>query len=89
MRLRFSYCCLQRFSMFELVPRLTLRLMMLQVRRLWASESQKLPVLEISLPKILECLGLTQAQFIDVCILAGCDYAESIKGALFCRTKPS
>ena len=28
----------------------------------------------------MEELDLTHPQFVDVCILAGCDYAESIKG---------
>ncbi|XP_028833503.1 probable flap endonuclease 1 homolog isoform X2 [Denticeps clupeoides] len=37
-------------------------------------------VIEFSLPKILEELKLTQAQFIDLCILLGCDYCEKIVG---------
>ena len=31
-------------------------------------------------PQILEGLNLTMAQFVDVCILSGCDYCETIKG---------
>uniref|UniRef100_A0A453ME36 XPG-I domain-containing protein n=1 Tax=Aegilops tauschii subsp. strangulata TaxID=200361 RepID=A0A453ME36_AEGTS len=29
---------------------------------------------------VLEELGLTMDQFIDLCILSGCDYCENIKG---------
>lgn len=50
------------------------------VRRLWASEASKLPVLEFNREKILQALDLTDDQFVDLCILAGCDYAEHIKG---------
>ena len=31
--------------------------------------------------QVLEGLGLTQDQFIDLCILCGCDYCGTIKGA--------
>eukprot|EP00742_Colponemidia_sp_Colp-10_P002213 GILJ01002366.1.p1 GENE.GILJ01002366.1~~GILJ01002366.1.p1 ORF type:complete len:404 (-),score=74.71 GILJ01002366.1:140-1294(-) len=40
----------------------------------------KRPILEFSLPKALEQLGLTMEQFVDLCILCGCDYSESIRG---------
>ena len=30
--------------------------------------------------QVIEGLGLTPDQFIDVCILCGCDYCDSIKG---------
>ncbi len=50
------------------------------VRKLWASEAAKIPVLEFSLEKALAGLDLTYDQFVDVCILAGCDYCEPIKG---------
>ena len=30
--------------------------------------------------QVIEGLGLTQEQFIDMCILCGCDYCGSIKG---------
>lgn len=30
--------------------------------------------------QILEGLNLTMDQFIDLCILSGCDYCESIRG---------
>nr|XP_034980615.1 flap endonuclease 1-like isoform X1 [Zootoca vivipara] len=35
---------------------------------------------EISLPVVLQKLGLTQEQFVDLCILLGCDYCEKIRG---------
>ncbi|KQK12287.1 flap endonuclease 1-B [Brachypodium distachyon] len=38
------------------------------------------PVTEFEVPKVLEELGLTMDQFIDLCILSGCDYCENIKG---------
>jgi flap endonuclease-1 len=31
---------------------------------------------------VLEGLGLTMEQFIDLCILAGCDYCDTIRGAM-------
>ena len=30
--------------------------------------------------QVIEGLGLTHEQFIDMCILCGCDYCGSIKG---------
>ena len=30
--------------------------------------------------KVLEELGITQEQFVDVCILSGCDYCDTIRG---------
>ncbi|TVU43892.1 hypothetical protein EJB05_03312 [Eragrostis curvula] len=41
---------------------------------------KKSPVTEFELSKVLEELGLTMDQFIDLCILSGCDYCENIKG---------
>ncbi|PUZ36256.1 hypothetical protein GQ55_9G023100 [Panicum hallii var. hallii] len=37
-------------------------------------------VTEFEVSKVLEELGLTMDQFIDLCILSGCDYCENIKG---------
>ena len=37
-------------------------------------------ILEISHDKVLAGLGFSEAQFIDLCILLGCDYCESIRG---------
>eukprot|EP01097_Dermamoeba_algensis_P010303 TRINITY_DN7548_c0_g1_i1.p1 TRINITY_DN7548_c0_g1~~TRINITY_DN7548_c0_g1_i1.p1 ORF type:complete len:401 (-),score=115.15 TRINITY_DN7548_c0_g1_i1:148-1311(-) len=50
------------------------------LRHLTSAESKKLPILEIHLEKVLSGLGLTMDQFIDLCILCGCDYCDSIKG---------
>ncbi|CAO3668810.1 unnamed protein product [Rhizopus microsporus] len=50
------------------------------LRHLTFSEARKLPIDEINLEKALEGMGLTPEQFIDLCILLGCDYTESIKG---------
>ncbi|XP_063074880.1 probable flap endonuclease 1 homolog [Engraulis encrasicolus] len=37
-------------------------------------------VIEYSLSKILEALQLSQEEFVDLCILLGCDYCEKIGG---------
>lgn len=50
------------------------------LRRLTFSEMRKEPILEIHLDKVLEGLGLNMDEFIDLCILLGCDYCDSIKG---------
>lgn len=51
-------------------PRLT--------RNLMAPATQKVPVHEYDYDLVLEGLGLTADQFVDVCILCGCDYAGTI-----------
>ena len=43
-------------------------------------EARKLPVQEISYDKMMKMLDLEHEQFIDLCILMGCDYVPSIKG---------
>ncbi|XP_059143090.1 flap endonuclease 1-like [Physella acuta] len=50
------------------------------LRHLTFSEARKLPIKEYQLNKILEELNLTQDEFIDLCILLGCDYCDSIRG---------
>ncbi|GMJ11730.1 Flap Endonuclease I, SHADE AVOIDANCE 6 [Hibiscus trionum] len=50
------------------------------LRHLMASSSRKVPVMEFEVAKVLEELNLTMDQFIDLCILSGCDYCESIRG---------
>merc|ERR1711904_585721 len=50
------------------------------VRNLMAAESQKKTILEVSLERVLEQLSITMDQFIDFCILSGCDYCDTIKG---------
>lgn len=50
------------------------------LRHLTSSEARKLPVQEFNYEKILKGLEFTSDQFIDLCILLGCDYCESIRG---------
>ncbi|KAL7326007.1 Elongation of fatty acids protein 2, variant 2 [Mucor circinelloides] len=50
------------------------------LRHLTFSEARKMPIDEVNLEKALEGLDLTMAEFIDLCILMGCDYTETIKG---------
>uniref|UniRef100_W5M9S6 XPG-I domain-containing protein n=1 Tax=Lepisosteus oculatus TaxID=7918 RepID=W5M9S6_LEPOC len=51
---------------------------LLLLRQLNAKKSGE--VVEYSLPKLLEILGLTHEQFVDLCILLGCDFCEKIRG---------
>ncbi|KNG50645.1 flap endonuclease 1 [Stemphylium lycopersici] len=50
------------------------------LRHLTFSEQRKEPILEIHLDRVLEGLGMERKQFIDLCILLGCDYLDPIKG---------
>ncbi|XP_060829051.1 flap endonuclease 1 isoform X1 [Bombus pascuorum] len=50
------------------------------LRRLTFSEARKMPVQEFHFDKVLEDLGLNHDEFIDLCIMLGCDYTSSIKG---------
>merc|ERR1719145_227518 len=50
------------------------------VRNLMAAESQKKTILEVSLQVALEQLNVSMDQFIDFCILSGCDYCDTLKG---------
>lgn len=50
------------------------------LRHLTFSEARKMPIKEYNLSRLLEDLGLSQDEFIDLCILLGCDYCDSIKG---------
>eukprot|EP00403_Amphidinium_massartii_P027502 CAMPEP_0178403806 /NCGR_PEP_ID=MMETSP0689_2-20121128/17559_1 /TAXON_ID=160604 /ORGANISM="Amphidinium massartii, Strain CS-259" /LENGTH=441 /DNA_ID=CAMNT_0020024773 /DNA_START=1 /DNA_END=1322 /DNA_ORIENTATION=+ len=52
----------------------------LLVRNLLAAEAQKKQIYEINLAVALEQLNISMEQFIDFCILCGCDYCDSIKG---------
>ncbi|KAL7279870.1 hypothetical protein ACG7TL_006279 [Trametes sanguinea] len=49
-------------------------------RHLTFSEARKTPISEINLQKCLEGLEMNMSQFIELCILLGCDYLEPIKG---------
>jgi flap endonuclease-1 len=50
------------------------------LRNVTVSEAKKLPIKEFRLDETLKGLGLTMDQFIDMCILLGCDYCETVKG---------
>jgi len=50
------------------------------LRHLTYSEARKQPIKEIHLTKVLEELKLNMDEFIDLCILLGCDYCDSIRG---------
>ena len=48
------------------------------LRHLTFSEQRKLPIQEIHLDRVLEGLTLDMDQFIDLCMLLGCDYLDPI-----------
>eukprot|EP01023_Acetabularia_acetabulum_P056687 TRINITY_DN6582_c0_g1_i2.p1 TRINITY_DN6582_c0_g1~~TRINITY_DN6582_c0_g1_i2.p1 ORF type:complete len:381 (+),score=70.22 TRINITY_DN6582_c0_g1_i2:131-1273(+) len=50
------------------------------IRNLMSPASQNKPACEFSFKEMIEQLELTKDQFIDLCILCGCDYCGSIKG---------
>lgn len=50
------------------------------LRNLTVAEARKLPIKEYYYNRVLEELGLTKDEFIDLCILLGCDYCDSIRG---------
>merc|ERR1712241_594403 len=52
----------------------------LLVRNLMAAESQGKQIMEVNLERVLEQLNISMDQFIDFCILSGCDYCDTIKG---------
>ena len=52
------------------------------LRNMMVSEAKKLPIREIHLDKLLETLDLSHNEFVDLCILMGCDYTDSIRGRI-------
>lgn len=50
------------------------------LRNFTAPSSKRLPVVELNLKVILEDLKMNMDEFIDMCILLGCDYCSSLKG---------
>ncbi|CCF55502.1 hypothetical protein KAFR_0A00640 [Kazachstania africana CBS 2517] len=50
------------------------------VRHLTFSEAKKEPIQEINTEIVLQSMDLTLEQFIDLGIMLGCDYCESIRG---------
>ena len=50
------------------------------LRHMLYAEARKMPIVEVELEEVLKGLHLTMDEFIDMCILCGCDYTASIKG---------
>ncbi|XP_071482320.1 flap endonuclease 1-like, partial [Diadema antillarum] len=50
------------------------------LRHLTASEARKMPIQEFTYQRVIDGLGLDRDQFVDLCILMGCDYCGTIKG---------
>ncbi|PSR90858.1 PIN domain-like protein [Coniella lustricola] len=48
------------------------------LRHLTFSEQRKEPIQEIHLDKVLEGLNMDRKQFVDLCILLGCDYLDPV-----------
>ncbi|GAB0132402.1 Elongation of fatty acids protein 2 [Epichloe bromicola] len=48
------------------------------LRHLTFSEQRKEPIQEIRLDKVLEGLNMERPQFVDLCILLGCDYLDPV-----------
>ena len=45
-----------------------------------AKQKSGIELMHIDLSKVLEGLELSQEEFIDLCILCGCDYTSTITG---------
>ncbi|PWN31697.1 putative DNA repair endonuclease rad2 [Meira miltonrushii] len=50
------------------------------LKHLTFSEAKRMPVAEVNLEKALKGMEMEMDQFIDLCILLGCDYMDPIKG---------
>jgi len=50
------------------------------LKRMTFSAKQQAPIMQISHDKLLHGLGITQEQFVDLCILCGCDYCDRPSG---------
>ena len=50
------------------------------LRKFTAAESKKIPVMEINIQRVLEDLEFTYPEFVDLCMLLGCDYMDKIEG---------
>ncbi|KAI1249169.1 Flap endonuclease 1 [Eutypa lata] len=48
------------------------------LRHLTFSEQRKEPIQEVHLDRVLEGLGMERKQFVDMCILLGCDYLDPV-----------
>jgi 5'-3' exonuclease len=59
---------------------LTFRTPKLLRKLTYTQGKDKQPILEIDIELVLKGLGLTYEQFVDLCILCGCDYCTTIRG---------
>lgn len=50
------------------------------VRHMTFSEARKQPIQTFDLKTVLDAWQVTMDQFIDICILCGCDYCDTIRG---------
>jgi flap endonuclease-1 len=50
------------------------------LRKMTFANASKSTLQQMDYKKALDGLGLTQAEFVDLCILLGCDYCDSIRG---------
>lgn len=50
------------------------------LRHMSASANRKLPIVEIDMAIVLEDMKMTMDEFIDLCVLCGCDYTTTIRG---------
>ena len=50
------------------------------LRHLTFSEARKEPIKEFCLQRALQDMEFTMEMFIDLCILLGCDYCDTIRG---------
>jgi 5'-3' exonuclease len=46
------------------------------LRKMTFSQAAKQPIMEVDYAKVLSGLGLTHEEFVDLCILCGCDYTD-------------
>ena len=65
---------LTEFTEFNFVPRLICKIYFS------CSEARKMPIKEFYYDKILDGFEMDKDQFIDLCILLGCDYCDKIRG---------
>jgi flap endonuclease-1 len=47
------------------------------------SSNKREPIIEINLEEVLQGLNMNQLEFVDLCILCGCDYSPTIEGVGF------
>jgi len=50
------------------------------LRHLTFSEARKMPIKEFHLTNVLDGFEFSQEEFVDLCILLGCDYVDKIRG---------